>query len=219
MPEPVTAEVVSPAPAIVIGMDAAASGKDMTVEGSIVASTPIVAANARRSQLGKREAPKTIVSFPVAGRQVDIELSAREHRLMTIFIDTLNPSAVAAEMGMNVRTVKKFLQSGRVNEYVAYRVRMKAGAQGLSLDKVMAKLNGAIDGTDPMDEAQLSAVGHAVKILKPQGPSVTFNQQNNFGQGQSPAAESPYAKMGRSELIDKMRDVISDAGEEGEKLS
>lgn len=209
MPDPVTAEILPTAPAIVLGMDTA------VVEGSIVASTPIVAANARRSQLGKREAPKAVVSFPLAGRQVDVELSAREHQFLTVFIDTMNLYAAAAEMGMDRRTARKFVQSERVKEYIAYRIRQKASAQGLTIDKVMAKLNGAIDGTDPLDEAQLAAIGHATKILRPQAAaSLTINQQNNFGAGGAPAAVSPYAKMGKAELLSVMKDVVSEAAGE-----
>lgn len=205
MPEPVEAELITttlPPPMA-------------STDTAIVIHAVESVASVRRSQIGKRESSHVVVTFPRGGRQVDIELSAREHQFLAVYIDTFNLYAAAAEMGMDRRTARKFVRSERVCGYIAYRVRQKAQAQGLTLDKVMAKLNGAIDGTDPLDESQLTALGHAGRLLKPATASLVFNQQNNFGAAGAAPPASPYAKMGKDELLNEMREVVAEADGRG----
>lgn len=210
MPEPIEAELVGP-PVVIPPMMAAPPEPGAIVVPAVTAA----ASAARKSQVGKRETPKQIVSYPVNGMQVDVELSAREYNVITRYIDSLNIFAAAAEFGMGYRATRRFMESPRVAGYVSYRFKQKAAAASLTTDKVLAKLNGAIDGTDPITDVQLTAIGHATKFLKPTASTqITLNQQNNFSSGgPPPAAASPYAKMGRVELLAEMREVVSVAGD------
>jgi hypothetical protein len=145
--------------------------------------------------------------------RTSVTITDLEFRLVNRYVDTLNARAIAAEFSISLRQVRNILQRERINAYVAWRVQTAASAAALTLDKVLAKLNDAVDGTSDLSEAQLSAIGHAARILKPAavGGGVTVNMQNNFGRG-APAAESPYAKMERGALIARMRDVVDEAG-------
>lgn len=200
--EPIEAEVVAPAPPPV----SPATG------GELVTSAARAVVELRSSRAGAAVAPRHCLTFPQNGQQVDVFVSDREFKMLARYFETLNARTVAAEFSIGPRTVRNMLQSERLNAYVAWRIRQISSAAGLTMDKILAKLNGAIDGTEILSEDQISAIGHAARLLKPSVANMTFNQQNNFSErGAAPAAVSPYAKLGRDELLNEMREVVAEA--------
>lgn len=153
----------------------------------------------------------------VFGRAGLHRLSQRESKFIKCILETGSLDMAADEVGIARKAAKRYSERKSIQKYLRDMMEQKALAQGLTLEKLMARLNQAIDGTTVMSEGQLDAIKIASRILRPdncgssgKSVSVTVNQQNNFN------GPSPYSALSREELLADLKSALSDGEKGGE---
>lgn len=127
-------------------------------------------------------------------------LSQREEKFINRFLATGGSLELACiEIGVDKEAGKRYLKRPAIKKYVEDMLTRAARANGLTMNKLLEKIDGVIEGTLAMTKEQLEGIKIAARILRPSGINVTLNQQNNNFGGAS-AAPNPYEKLSSPEL-------------------
>lgn len=126
------------------------------------------------------------------------KLSRREDLFVKKLLSTGGNIAMAAqEIGISLEAAKRYVKRAPIKKYLGDMLERAARANGLTIQKLMAKIDALIEGELELTKEQLEGVKIAAKILRPAGTQVNVqvNQQNNvFG-------NSPYAGMNAEQLV------------------
>ena len=132
-----------------------------------------------------------------------VHISEREERVIKTFLSTLSHKACAQEIGVNVNTIRRYLQRANVKAVIDQAAERAAIRTGTDLDEMMVWLRKARDG-DLENEPKES------KVLKPAGAGIQIN--NNIMAGNH--FESPYKGLSAEDLMKSLKERL-DAGEGG----
>lgn len=134
------------------------------------------------------------------------KLSKREDLFILKLLETGgNLRAACLEIGVEMEAGRKYLKRKHIKAYLDDMFKRAARARGLNVDKLLAKLDGAIDGHEDLTEKQMEAIKTAAKILRPSGAvNVNLTQQTiNVG-------NSPIAKLNVQEITATMQSRLKE---------
>ena len=169
----------------------------------------------RARRVGGRSFIPVVFQAPALGSPVHVHrLSTREAKFIRRLLDTGSLALAAEEVGVTKRAALAFSRKRNIQAYLHDMLAQKALAAGLTIEKLLAKLNLAIDGSVILSDPQLDAIKTAARILRPSDGgspqvsigSVSVNTQNNFQAG----GPSPYAALTREELLLELRSAVQD---------
>lgn len=136
------------------------------------------------------------------------KLSQREAKFLKVLLETQSYERAGAEIGVDYEAAKRWGKRKAVQAYIHDMLEQKALAEGLTLQKLLAKLNQAVDGDLVLKEGQTEAIKIAARLLRP-AVAVQVNNltQNNINAGAGP---SPYSGLSAAESAELLKQRLGD---------
>lgn len=177
----------------------------MPQENNLPANTaPSSIVPQRVLQVGKHIFVPVIMTDLIGGKKFLHRLSQREANFLRVLLETGSMDSAAEEIGISPDRGARFARRLHIQKYLHDMLEQKALAMGLTVEKLLAKLNLQVDGEAELTDKQMEAIKTAARILKPNIPSVnlTVNSQVNN------VTVDPYSKLSGKELIEGIRGAL-----------
>lgn len=170
---------------------------------------PIDAQIVERKTLTRERHKFVPVLFGDGKKKVLHKMSHREAKFLAKYLATMSVSEACKEIGLGQDMGARYLKRKAIKKFLEDKFQERALAQGLTVDKLLAKLSQHIDGAVELTDSQMEGVKTAAKILRPAGASGPHLTQVNVNVN---VANSPYAELSDADLQAQLKDA-ADKGE------
>lgn len=132
-----------------------------------------------------------------------VKFTDQEAAVLKTFLRTQSYDETAVEVGIKVDSVKRILRRPNLKAYLDELIQRAAIKEGTDLNWMVKELRLVWEGERKADPAQMQAMKQLSDILKPRGPGIVINNQQN----------SIYSGMGKEAINAEWSDARTAAAD------
>lgn len=161
------------------------------------------------AQIRKRDRVYTDVTVLKDRKFVTGRFSDRERKAIAVLLKTGNVKKAAEEIGVTPQTIYNYARRPFVRAYLEQMRSRAAGAADLTVEKLVHKMNAAVEGIEELSPSQIAAAKIAAQLVAPRvgsGTNITVNQQNNFN------GVSPFKDLDQKSMLAELQQNLLEMG-------